>query len=201
MTDVVRPGGVSRRTFIKGVVAAGAVATSAGYLLRTTLIGQGGVARGCRRAPHHPQRQRPRPPGGRHAAGNAGHDAALQARPHRHEDRLRPRGVRRVHGPAGRRAALFVLGAHAHGAQETHHHDRGPRRRGRHAPPGAAGRGRGTGVPVRVLHARLRDGGRGLPQDHTPTRRAKSWRTACPATCAAARTTTRFSPRSRAAPN
>jgi len=44
MTDVVRPGGVSRRTFIKGVVAAGAVASSAGYLLRTTLVGQGGGA-------------------------------------------------------------------------------------------------------------------------------------------------------------
>jgi aerobic-type carbon monoxide dehydrogenase small subunit (CoxS/CutS family) len=47
MTDVVRPGGVSRRTFIKGVVAAGAVATSAGYLLRTTLIGQGGAPAGA----------------------------------------------------------------------------------------------------------------------------------------------------------
>jgi aerobic-type carbon monoxide dehydrogenase small subunit (CoxS/CutS family) len=47
MTDVVRPGGVSRRTFIKGVVAAGAVATSAGYLLRTTLIGQGGSPAGA----------------------------------------------------------------------------------------------------------------------------------------------------------
>ena len=47
MTDVVRPGGVSRRTFIKGVVAAGAVASSAGYLLRTTLIGQGGASAGA----------------------------------------------------------------------------------------------------------------------------------------------------------
>jgi len=47
MTDVVRPGGVSRRTFIKGVVAAGAVATSAGYLLRTTLSGQAGAPAGA----------------------------------------------------------------------------------------------------------------------------------------------------------
>lgn len=44
MTDLARPGGVSRRTFIKGVVAAGAVASSAAYLMRTTLIGQGGGA-------------------------------------------------------------------------------------------------------------------------------------------------------------
>lgn len=41
MTDAMRPGGVSRRAFIKGVIAAGAVASSAGYLLRTTLTGQG----------------------------------------------------------------------------------------------------------------------------------------------------------------
>jgi aerobic-type carbon monoxide dehydrogenase small subunit (CoxS/CutS family) len=50
MTDIERPGGVSRRAFIKGVIAAGAVASSAGYLLRTTLSGQdtamaGGVER------------------------------------------------------------------------------------------------------------------------------------------------------------
>jgi len=45
--DVMRPGGVSRRTFIKGVVATGAVAASAGYMLRTTLIGQGGAAAGA----------------------------------------------------------------------------------------------------------------------------------------------------------
>jgi len=47
MDDVVRPGGVSRRNFIKGVVAAGAVASSAGYMLRTTLSGQGSGAAGA----------------------------------------------------------------------------------------------------------------------------------------------------------
>lgn len=41
-----RPGGVSRRDFIKGVIAAGAVASSAGYLLRATLSGQDTVAAG-----------------------------------------------------------------------------------------------------------------------------------------------------------
>jgi len=50
MTDMERPGGVSRRDFLKGVIAAGVVASSAGYLLRTTLRGQdnalaGGVER------------------------------------------------------------------------------------------------------------------------------------------------------------
>ena len=41
-----RPGGVSRRDFIKGVIAAGAVASSAGYLLRATLSGQDTAAAG-----------------------------------------------------------------------------------------------------------------------------------------------------------
>jgi aerobic-type carbon monoxide dehydrogenase small subunit (CoxS/CutS family) len=50
MTDVVRLG-VSRRNFIKGVIAAGAAASSAAYLFRATpLSGQsGGVAGGVER--------------------------------------------------------------------------------------------------------------------------------------------------------
>jgi aerobic-type carbon monoxide dehydrogenase small subunit (CoxS/CutS family) len=46
MTDIERPGGVSRRDFLKGVIATGVVASSAGYLLRTTLRGQDGVLAG-----------------------------------------------------------------------------------------------------------------------------------------------------------
>ena len=46
MTDMQRPGGVSRRDFLKGVIAAGVVASSAGYLLRTTLRGQDNVLAG-----------------------------------------------------------------------------------------------------------------------------------------------------------
>lgn len=42
MTDMVQPAGVSRRNFIKGVIASGAAASAAGYLWRTTLSGQGG---------------------------------------------------------------------------------------------------------------------------------------------------------------
>ena len=61
--------------------------------------------------------------------------------------------------------------------------------------PGAAGRGRRAGLPVRVLHAGLRDGGRRLPEDESESRRGRSWRTASPAICAGARTTTRSSPR------
>ena len=38
------PGGVSRRTFIKGVIAGGATVSAAGYLFRTPLLGQPGGA-------------------------------------------------------------------------------------------------------------------------------------------------------------
>ena len=60
---------------------------------------------------------------------------------------------------------------------------------------GAAGRGRRTGLPVRVLHAGLRDGGDRLSEDQSEPDARRNWRTASPAICAAARTTTRFSPR------
>ena len=46
MTDMERRGGVSRRVFLKGVIAAGAVASSAGYLFRATLSGQDGRSTG-----------------------------------------------------------------------------------------------------------------------------------------------------------
>ena len=50
MSDMVQPAGVSRRNFIKGVIASGAVASATGYLWRATLSGQsaanaGGVER------------------------------------------------------------------------------------------------------------------------------------------------------------
>ena len=65
----------------------------------------------------------------------------------------------------------------------------------RHAASGAAGRRRRAGLPVRVLHAGLRDGGGRLSEDESEPDARRNWRTASPAICAAARTTTRFSPR------
>ena len=73
--------------------------------------------------------------------------------------------------------------------------DRRAGQRRRHAASGAAGRRRRAGLPVRVLHARLRDGDGRLPEDQSESQTRRSWRTASPATCAAARTTTRSSPR------
>ena len=40
MTDTGIPGGVSRRSFIKGVIAAGATVSASAYLFRTTILGQ-----------------------------------------------------------------------------------------------------------------------------------------------------------------
>ena len=65
----------------------------------------------------------------------------------------------------------------------------------RQAERGAAGRRRRAGLPVRVLHARVRDGRDRLPEDEPEPDARRSWRTASPAICAAARTTTRFSRR------
>ena len=45
MTDTVQPS-VSRRNFIKGVIASGVVASASGYVWRTTVSGQGGAAAG-----------------------------------------------------------------------------------------------------------------------------------------------------------
>src|SRR3954464_16092284 len=81
---------------------------------------------------------------------------------------MRSRGVRGVHRPDRRRAALFVLGADAHDArQESADHRRARRSRHRQTERGAAGRHRRTGLPMRVLHARLRDGRDRLPQDQS----------------------------------
>ena len=193
-------GGATRRSFIKGVIAAGA-AVSTSRLSVPHL--DCGPALGARlgRAPHLDHRQRPGAPRRCAEAGNPGDDAPLQAGAHRHQARLRSRRVRRLHGAGRRRAALFVLDAHALAARPQGADHRGPRRPRRHAAPGAAGRGRRAGLPVRVLHARLRDGHGRLPQDQPEPDARRNWRTASPATCAAARTTTRSSRRSCTAPS
>jgi hypothetical protein len=60
--------GPSRRNFIKGVIAAGAAASSSAYLFRSaTLHGQ--PAAGRRRASRHAERERPGSPRRSDAAG------------------------------------------------------------------------------------------------------------------------------------
>ncbi len=112
------PSGVSRRNFIKGVVAGGVAVSSAAYLFRTgpLVSGQAARAGGVERLITLTVNGRSAPRG-RRPAGNAGNDAPLQAGAHRHQDRLRPCRVRRLHGARRRCAALLVLGAHPFGAR------------------------------------------------------------------------------------
>ena len=187
---------LSRRNFIKGVIAGGAVTSSAGYLFRSSgVLGQTSSA-WIRRAADHAERQRPEAARRRDEAGNAGDDAALQAGADRHQARLRPRRVRRVHGAHRRCAALFVLGADAHGARTRRSVTiEGLASADGHAASGAAGRRRRAGLPVRVLHAGLRDGRGRLPEDESESDARGAGARRSRAICAAARTTTRFSPR------
>src|SRR4029079_11891951 len=120
-----------------------------------------------RRTSGHAHGEWPGAPRRRDEAGDAGADAPLQTGTDRHQDRLRPRGMRRVHGAGGRCAAVFVLGAHPHRARTGDHDDRRAGERRRHAVAGAAGRGRRARLPVRVLHAGVRDGGHRLPEDES----------------------------------
>jgi hypothetical protein len=66
---------------------------------------------------------------------------------------------------------------------------------GRNAASGPAGHHRGTGIPVRLLYVGLRHGHGGIPENKSRTPPERNWRTAFRETCAAARTTTRSSPR------
>ena len=77
--------------------------------------------------------------------------------------------------------------------QGDHHRRAGGGRR--QAAPGAAGGGGRAGIPVRVLHVGLHHVGGRIPEARIPIPRGRRWRTASPATCAGARTTTRFSTR------
>ena len=113
-TTRVTPNGVSRRNFIKGVIAGG-VAVSR----RPTCSAAARWSPARRPGPASVERLLTLRVNGqesarrRRAAGNPGDDAALQAGADRHQARMRPRRVRRLHRARGRRPALFVLGADA----------------------------------------------------------------------------------------
>ena len=90
---------VSRRNFIKGVIASGAAVSSANYLFRAaTLFGQTPGASGTERLITinvNGQQRRVDVLKQETLAWTS----ALQAGPYRHETGLRPRRVRRVHCP------------------------------------------------------------------------------------------------------
>ena len=107
---------VSRRNFIKGVIAAGTVASTSAYLFRTTTMhGQsaaGAVERLITLNVNGQERRIDVMPQETLAMA-----LRYKAGPHRNEDRMRSRGVRRLHRPRRRCAALLVLGPRAHGAR------------------------------------------------------------------------------------
>ena len=104
---------VSRRNFIKGVIAAGATVSASAYLFRTTSLGQNdGMAGAVERLitlDINGQQRRVDVLKNETLAMTL----ALQAGADRHQARMRSRGMRRVHRAGGRCAAVFVLDADA----------------------------------------------------------------------------------------
>ncbi len=106
--------GVSRRNFIKGVIAAGATASASAYLFRTTISGQNGAS-----MPGSVERLITLNVNGQERRVDVLKNETL-AMTLRYKLGLtgtklgmRPLRVRCVHRARGRRAALFVLGADA----------------------------------------------------------------------------------------
>ena len=183
---------VSRRTFIKMVIASGAAVSASAYLFRGPHAAGPGFAARRGGTADDAERQRPDAARGRDEAGNARDDAALQARPHRHEAGLRPIGVRRVHRPHRRCPALLVLDSDAHGSRQEDSDDR--RARGARTARCIRCSRRSSTSRDSSARSACPDSScrRSVSSRPIRTRRAQNWRTAFPATSAAAPTTTRF---------
>ena len=123
MVNIAATRMISRRNFIKGVIASGAAVSQRTIFSAPPLCGPDTGCR-CGRSAYNTERQRPDASRGRHEAGNAGVDPALQSGAHWHQDRLRPSGMRRLHGADRRCAALFLLHPHPHGARQEGRYDR-----------------------------------------------------------------------------
>ena len=125
---------MTRRNFIEGEIAAGAVASSSAYLFRAAALqGQPAAAGAVERLITLTVNGQDRRV-----------DVVTQdtlARTLRYKlgltgtKLMRPRGVRRLHRPDRRCAALLVLGADAHRARQEGRDHRRPRERGRRAHP------------------------------------------------------------------
>ncbi len=154
------PKAVSRRRFIKGVIAGGAAVSSANYLFRASAT-QGQISgAGERLISINVNGQQRRVDVMKQETLAWTHP--LQTGPDGHQAGLRPRRMRRLHRPHRRCAALLMLGAHAYGARpESHDHRRTGESR-RNAAPRATGHHRRTRVPVRILHVRLHYGDGGI---------------------------------------
>src|SRR5262252_8639600 len=147
------PNRVSRRNFIKGVIASGAAVSSAGYLWRaSTLSGQ-----------------QPSAPGSveRLITLNVnGQDRRVDVL----KQETLATTLRYKLGLTGTkigcdRAECGACTVLVDDARPEDRHDRGTRGRRRQVAPGAARRGRRTGLPVRLLHVGLHHGDGRFPQD------------------------------------
>ena len=160
------PTGVSRRNFIKGVIAGGVAVSSAAYLFRNSPLVSGQAARAggverlltltvngqSRRVDVAPQETLAMTL--RYKLGLTGTKLGC--------DRAEC-GACTVLVDDVPRYSCSVL-THSVRARDDPDH-RGPGRRRRHAAPGAAGRRRGAGLPVRVLHVGLHHGDGRLPEE------------------------------------
>jgi hypothetical protein len=164
-----QPTGVTRRAFIKGVIAAGAAVSATSYLFRgpEQLFGQGTL-------PGSVERLMTLNVNGQMRRVDVMKQETL-ANTLRYKLGLTGTKLGCDRSECG--ACTVLIDPHPHRAQQA----RGQHRRTgvcrRQAPSGAAGGGRRAGIPVRVLHARLRHVGRRIPQDQSEpdARRAGAW--------------------------
>ena len=164
--DESAPRNLTRRDVIKGVIAAGAV-SSAGYLFRSSVV------RAQASAPGSVERLITLNVNGQQRRVDVMKQETL-ATTLRYKLGLTGTKLGCDRSECGACTvliddvpALFLLGPDPHRARQEDHDHRRPRQRRRQAASGAAGRRRRAGLPVRLLHARLRDGDGRIPQDQS----------------------------------
>ena len=194
MIDQGMDSGHSRRTFIKGVIAAGATVSASAYLFRTTILGQnesslpGSVERLITLDVNGQQRR----------VDVLKHETLATTL--RYKLGLTGTKLGCDRSECGACTVLIDDVPHYSCSILTHsvrgrkvQTVEGLASARRQAQPRAAGRLRRPGLPVRLLHDRLHHGDDRVPEDESQSDARRAARTASPATCAAAPTTTRFS--------
>src|SRR5215831_17999472 len=153
------PNNVSRRNFIKGVIAAGAAVSSASYLFRTNVLGQQPAA------PGSVERLVTLTVNGQERRVDVMKQETL-AQTLRYKLGLTGTKIGCDRAECGACTVLVDDVPH-YSCSVLTHTVRGKKITTIDALAGAAGRGRRAGLPVRVLHAGLRDGGHRLPEDES----------------------------------
>ena len=174
-----QPTGVTRRKFIKGVIAAGAAVSASSYLFRgasTQLFGQGSL-------PGAVERLMTLTVNGQQRRVDVMKQETL-AMTLRYKLGLTGTKLGCDRSECGACTVLIddvphyscsILTHTVRGKKVVTH--RRPRVARRHAAPGAAGGGRRAGLPVRVLHVGLRDVGGRIPENESEpdARTARTW--------------------------